>query len=196
MPSTRGQETRERILDVALELFTSQGYDKTSLRDIAVRLGITKAALYYYFERKDDILLELHLRLHAVGTQVADELEAVQDGPARVEAWPRALRRVVDYMAANPELVSLHRRNPSAMEALHRSERNRLENDEFDARLIQMLRSPLIPLRQRVRMACAMGAIAEAMVELAGAFTDAPPEQVAALVSEAISDLIAPGDRS
>src|SRR5580658_8958392 len=137
MPSTRGQETRERILDVALELFTSQGFDKTALRDIADRLGITKAALYYYFERKDDILLELHLRLHAVGTQVADELEAIEDGPARVEAWPRALHRVVAYMAANPELVLLHRRNPSAMEALHRSERNRLENDEFDARLIE-----------------------------------------------------------
>ena len=59
--------TRERILDIALELFTEQGYDKTSLRDIAERLGTTKAALYYHFERKEDILLELHLRLHALG---------------------------------------------------------------------------------------------------------------------------------
>jgi hypothetical protein len=39
-------------------------------------------------------------------------------------------------------------------------------------------------------------AIAEAMVELAPAFTGVPPEQVAALVSEAISDLVAPDDGS
>src|ERR1700677_4503337 len=59
--------TRERILDVALDLFNDQGYDKTSLREIAERLGFTKAALYYHFERKEDILLQLHLRLHALG---------------------------------------------------------------------------------------------------------------------------------
>jgi AcrR family transcriptional regulator len=51
-PRNQGAETRERILDVAQELFTRQGYEKTSLRDIAERLEITKAALYYYFERK------------------------------------------------------------------------------------------------------------------------------------------------
>jgi len=52
-----GAETRERILEVACELFTDLGYDKASLRDIAARLDITKAALYYYFARKDDILV-------------------------------------------------------------------------------------------------------------------------------------------
>jgi len=68
-------QTRERILDIALELFTEQGYEKTSLRDIAEQLGTTKAALYYHFERKEDILLELHLRLHAFGRELLDELE-------------------------------------------------------------------------------------------------------------------------
>ena len=38
-------DTRARILDVALELFAAQGYEKTSLREIADRLGVTKAAL-------------------------------------------------------------------------------------------------------------------------------------------------------
>ena len=52
--STRG--TRARIQDVALELFTEQGYEKTSLREIAERLGVTKAALYYHFKSKDEIV--------------------------------------------------------------------------------------------------------------------------------------------
>ncbi|MFJ8581616.1 TetR/AcrR family transcriptional regulator [Micromonospora sp. NPDC093277] len=48
--------TRERIQAVALELFTEQGYEKTSLREIAERLGVTKAALYYHFKSKDEIV--------------------------------------------------------------------------------------------------------------------------------------------
>ncbi|MFD0967687.1 TetR/AcrR family transcriptional regulator [Plantactinospora endophytica] len=49
-------DTRSRIQTVALELFTEQGYEKTSLREIAERLGVTKAALYYHFKSKDDIV--------------------------------------------------------------------------------------------------------------------------------------------
>ena len=50
------RDTRAEILAVASELFTTQGFETTSLREIAVRLGITKAALYYHFASKDDIL--------------------------------------------------------------------------------------------------------------------------------------------
>ncbi|MGW0431310.1 TetR/AcrR family transcriptional regulator [Micromonospora sp. NPDC003197] len=41
---------------VALELFTEQGYERTSLREIAERLGVTKAALYHHFKSKDEIV--------------------------------------------------------------------------------------------------------------------------------------------
>jgi AcrR family transcriptional regulator len=49
-------DTREEIRQVALELFATQGFEKTSLREIAERLGITKAALYYHFPSKDALL--------------------------------------------------------------------------------------------------------------------------------------------
>jgi AcrR family transcriptional regulator len=52
-------DTRARILAVALELFAAQGYAGTSVSDLAKRLGITKAALYYHFSAKDDILRTL-----------------------------------------------------------------------------------------------------------------------------------------
>jgi AcrR family transcriptional regulator len=48
--------TRERILDAALTLFAEKGYEATSMREIAEQLGITKAALYYHFESKADIV--------------------------------------------------------------------------------------------------------------------------------------------
>ena len=71
--------TRDRILDVALELFNEHGYDKTSLREIAEQLGVTKAALYYHFEKKEDILLELHLRLHELGRSALDRLDTLDN---------------------------------------------------------------------------------------------------------------------
>jgi AcrR family transcriptional regulator len=52
----RKGDTRARIQQVALELFAERGYDKTSLREIAERLGVTKAALYYHFRTKEDIV--------------------------------------------------------------------------------------------------------------------------------------------
>src|ERR1700742_3038371 len=79
--------TRERILDIALQLFNEQGYDKTSLREIAERLQVTKAALYYHFERKEDILLQLHLRLHALGREVLERLGNLDAAPNKAYAW-------------------------------------------------------------------------------------------------------------
>jgi AcrR family transcriptional regulator len=52
-------DTRQRIQAVALDLFTEQGYETTSLREIAERLGVTKAALYYHFKSKEEIVQSL-----------------------------------------------------------------------------------------------------------------------------------------
>jgi AcrR family transcriptional regulator len=47
------------VLQVALELFAEQGFAATSTRELSERLGFTKAALYYYFRTKDDLLSAL-----------------------------------------------------------------------------------------------------------------------------------------
>jgi AcrR family transcriptional regulator len=49
-------DTRSRIQEIAFRLFTEQGYEATSLREIAEELGVTKAALYYHFRTKEDIV--------------------------------------------------------------------------------------------------------------------------------------------
>lgn len=49
-------DTSAEIRAVALELFASRGFEQTSLREIAERLGITKAALYYHYSSKDELL--------------------------------------------------------------------------------------------------------------------------------------------
>jgi AcrR family transcriptional regulator len=49
-------DTRQRIQDVARELFGQKGVQRTSLQDIANRLGITKPALYYHFTSREDLV--------------------------------------------------------------------------------------------------------------------------------------------
>jgi AcrR family transcriptional regulator len=187
-PGSQGSQTRERILDVAQELFTRQGYDKTALRDIAERLHITKAALYYYFERKEDILIALHRRLEALGASVLDELEAAPDGPARAAIWPRLADQMIDFMVENRELILLHQRNRNAFESLNM---HALEEDrDVQARFERIISSTAIPLRERVRMAAMVGVITEIFAESAAAFEDVPAQQLAVLVREAVGMLV------
>ena len=62
------QGTKKRIVDVARRLFSDRSYLGVSMSDIAARLGITKATLYYHFTGKadiyrtvlDDVLADLH----------------------------------------------------------------------------------------------------------------------------------------
>jgi AcrR family transcriptional regulator len=73
-PRRDGTRTRQEILDEALTAFCARGYEGASLRDLAGQLGITTAALYYYFDGKLDIL-------HHVVKPLLDDLERVMAEP-------------------------------------------------------------------------------------------------------------------
>jgi AcrR family transcriptional regulator len=187
-------EMRDRILDVALELFNEQGYDKTSLREIAERLDVTKAALYYHFERKEDILLELHLRLHALGNDLLDQLDALGGDTVAAAAWPQIVDAFIDQVLANRDLFLVHQRNQSAFEAIVDNERHRAENEDIEERFRRFLASPAIPLADRVRMAASIGAVFAALMGASAMYGDADPDEVAKYVREVVHDLYpAPG---
>jgi AcrR family transcriptional regulator len=74
---------RAEILDAAAELFVSQGLTATTTRQIAERVGIRQASLYYYFGGKDEILLELLTQSVRPSLRVAAQLAAqCGDDPA------------------------------------------------------------------------------------------------------------------
>lgn len=52
-----GRSTKDAIRDVALRLFSTKGFEQTSLREVADEVGITKASLYYHYASKQDLLL-------------------------------------------------------------------------------------------------------------------------------------------
>jgi AcrR family transcriptional regulator len=60
----KGAETRERILALALELFAARGYAAVTVEDIADAAGVTKGAVYYWFEDKDDLGRDLQHDLY------------------------------------------------------------------------------------------------------------------------------------
>lgn len=110
----RGARTREQAQRVALRLFTEQGYEATSLRQIADELGINKASLYYYFSGKEAILQSL---LDERGNEAEELLAWVKDQPASPRLLPVAISRWVDsftaeklqgirFLSANPLLAA------------------------------------------------------------------------------------------
>lgn len=57
-------ETHARLLDTASQLFASGGYTTTSIREVAIAMGIEKASLYYYINSKDDLCYQIILSAH------------------------------------------------------------------------------------------------------------------------------------
>lgn len=47
---------RDQVLDIAVALFNEQGYDATSVGQLALRLGLSRAALYHHFDSKEQLL--------------------------------------------------------------------------------------------------------------------------------------------
>jgi AcrR family transcriptional regulator len=62
-PRPRGRATREHVLEVAIDLFASRGFDGVSIRDIAAITGATLPTIYYHFGDKRSLYLEACLRL-------------------------------------------------------------------------------------------------------------------------------------
>jgi AcrR family transcriptional regulator len=183
-------DTRERILDVALDLFIEQGYDKTSLRQIAEPLGFTQAAIYYHFAAKQDILVALHLRLHELGRPAFEQL-GKEAGPA---GWAAVLRGLVDTMLANHKLFVLHQRNQTALSALHIKGHDG-DHEEMEQQFRRILANSAIPARDRVRLSCALGALLSSLMTVSD-LGDLSVETYGDLLREAITDLLEPRGNS
>lgn len=100
----RRTDTRERILTVAAGLFADKGFTATSIRDISDALGVTKAALYYHFTSKEEIL-------HAIVDQPITAVRGVLAEPHDLTT-PASRRQLVAEVIASmaectPESVAV-----------------------------------------------------------------------------------------
>ncbi|HWF23263.1 MAG TPA: helix-turn-helix domain-containing protein [Acidimicrobiales bacterium] len=180
------KSTRERILDVALDLFIEKGYDKTSLREIAEPLGFSKAALYYHFASKEDILMALHMRLHELGL---DALAQMADQEPSVARWAELLEQLVDQMLANRKIFLLHERNQAAFEAMHREEHD-AKHVDLQEQVRRVLADERLSVRDRVRMSASFGAVMGAVLIAGDAFDAVSSDELGGILRGAVRDLL------
>ena len=95
-------DTKERILETALELFAQSGYLGTSMSDIAGELGITKGALYKHYTSKQEILNSIVERMNKMDYERAEEYEMPETEPdGFAEAYLRApIEKIRTYSMA------------------------------------------------------------------------------------------------
>ena len=88
-------DTRQRLLDVAIKLISQHGFAGTSLQMIADELGFTKAAIYYHFRTRDDLLSALMAPILEQSRRILVTAESQRTPHAQMEAMVRGYAEIV-----------------------------------------------------------------------------------------------------
>ena len=98
-------QTRARIIDAAVTVFSDHGFRGASTREIAQHAGVTQGLLTYHFSSKDELWRAAADRIFtALKSEVVDRTASQPTGDARADARA-AIRDYVVFAAAHPELV-------------------------------------------------------------------------------------------
>lgn len=95
------EETRASILQAALSLFSSRGVTGTTLTDVAQKAGVTRGAIYWHFDNKEDVLRALRDEAVLPYQQLA-ESGLRMDEPDPLGKLQVMLRRILTDVAENP----------------------------------------------------------------------------------------------
>lgn len=177
----RRGNTRQRIQDVALELFAEQGYEKTSLREIAERLDVTKAALYYHFKTKEEILVSI---FEDLARPIEGVIEWGREQPPSLETKQEIIRRYSEALAGASPLFRFMQENQATVKELRIGEL-------FRTRMMGMrdiLIDPQAELIDQVRCVSAMFTLHAGMFALSD--IDADPEERRMAVLAVATDLV------
>jgi AcrR family transcriptional regulator len=107
----QAEQTRQQILETAQRLFAELGYDATSLQMIADEMGLTKAAVYYHFRVKSDLL-------HASMQPGVQRLEVLLDEAAGIRGRRARIEHLVngftDFLVQNRHYAVMASTDPAA----------------------------------------------------------------------------------
>jgi AcrR family transcriptional regulator len=164
--------TKDLIQQVALELFIERGFSATSLQQIADKVGVTKAALYYYFPSKDDLARSIFLPWKTDLDSLLDEAEAAESLPPR-----ELIERAFDVLLEHRGAFTATMRDGSILKHIDLV----AWTGEWARRFQTLLVGPNPTVSQRVRVAVAVGGLNDAIF-LLGEF---PVEEVRPAAIEA-----------
>ncbi|GAA2436016.1 TetR family transcriptional regulator [Streptomyces pulveraceus] len=180
-PQQRRGNTRQRIQDVALELFAEQGYEKTSLREISERLDVTKAALYYHFKTKEDILASIFDDLNR---PVEELLAWGKEQPRTLETKKEILSRYSEALVTAAPLFRFMQENQAAVRELSIGQTIK----ERVVALVALIEEPGASLADHVRCSTALFATHAGMFALKDLEGD--PEEKRKAVLEVAFELV------
>ena len=155
----RPSDTKQRIQEVARELFAQRGVQRTSLQEIADRLGITKPALYYHFSSREELV-------RSIVQPIIDEEEAFLVGQEALgEVEPRALLEgYFDFHYRHREEIVLMLSELTTLADLGLIDLVMA----WRRRLAKLLHGPEPTLEQATRAAIAFGGIQDCTIQFPG----------------------------
>src|ERR1700730_6587599 len=109
--AVQAEQTKHQILETANRLFAELGYDATSLQMIADEMGLTKAAVYYHFRAKSDILHAAMLPGIERMKALLDEAAAMRGRRARSE---HLVNGFVTFLVQNRQYAVMASTDPAA----------------------------------------------------------------------------------
>jgi AcrR family transcriptional regulator len=127
-------ETRQRILAIAADLFSRQGYTGTTIADIARELGTTTAALYYHFPSKADILGGLLAEPLTAYTKIIESLDSARPAPQDL------LAAFIDLAVDARQLAGMVDRDPAVLAMI--DERLPRTSQQTTEQVIKVLAGP------------------------------------------------------
>lgn len=110
----RGEETRRRIIDVALRLFAQRGFEGASTREIAKEAGVNAPALQYYFDNKEGVYQAC--ARHIVDSAVEHFLPAVEQAEAVLEQGDASGEQLFEAFGALLDAIAEHQLLPDDVE--------------------------------------------------------------------------------
>lgn len=126
-------DKRERLLRAAARCFNEKGYSGTSLKDVAIQLGLTDAAIYYYIAGKQELVYQCYMRAADIGQLTLDQ--ARSEGGSGFEVAQRYLELHVRAHCGDEGPIAIMSEIPS-LRPEHREEilsRSRTHSRNFEA---------------------------------------------------------------
>lgn len=129
----RGGPRREilasEVLDKAAALFAARGFAATSLQDIADQVGVSRTAIYYYFDSKDAVLHELVRGATREAGRIFEQVDAARDRTPAAKVHEAARRLVLWVVDPSTHFKLVDRSEhelPAAIAAAHRQAKRRV----------------------------------------------------------------------
>jgi AcrR family transcriptional regulator len=122
---SKGEETRERIFQLALEYFNRNGIEYVGIRELARELGLSPGNVSYYFPSKDDLVLEITRRLSAENTRLFQEAERDLSLNSLIGLFVAAFHNHYDFRCIFASFVHLMKHYPALSEGYIEIQRSR-----------------------------------------------------------------------